>query len=67
MLVLTRKIGESLMIGEGVTVTLLGMKGRQARIGVQAPADVSVDREEIFHKKNEERLSNDEEISEECG
>ena len=48
MLILTRKIGETVMIGEEVTVTVLGVKGNQVRLGINAPKDVSVHREEIF-------------------
>ncbi|WP_100550823.1 carbon storage regulator CsrA [Caedibacter taeniospiralis] len=48
MLILTRKIGETVMIGDEVTVTVLGVKGNQVRLGISAPKDVSVHREEIF-------------------
>ncbi len=48
MLILTRRVGETLMIGSDVTVTVLGVKGNQVRIGVGAPKDVAVHREEIF-------------------
>ena len=48
MLILTRRVGESLMIGDEVTVTVLGVKGNQVRLGVNAPRTVSVHREEIF-------------------
>ena len=54
MLILTRRIGETLMIGENVTVTVLGVKGNQVRIGVQAPVSVPVHREEIFDRINQE-------------
>lgn len=48
MLILTRKIGETVVIGEEVTVTVLGAKGNQVRLGINAPKDVAVHREEIF-------------------
>ncbi len=50
MLILTRRVGETLMIGDQVTVTVLGVKGNQVRIGVEAPRDVAVHREEIFDR-----------------
>ena len=53
MLILTRRVGESLMIGDDVTVTVLGVKGNQARIGVNAPKDVAVHREEIYSRIQE--------------
>lgn len=56
MLILTRRVGETVMIGEDVTVTVLGVKGNQVRIGVNAPRDVAVHREEIFERiKREEQ------------
>ena len=55
MLILTRRMGETLMIGEDVTVTVLGVKGNQVRLGVNAPRNVAVHREEIFARiKNED-------------
>jgi len=56
MLILTRRVGETIMIGNDVTVTVLGVKGNQVRVGVNAPRDVAVHREEIFERiKHEEQ------------
>ena len=55
MLILTRQIGETLMIGDHITVTVLGIKGSQARLGVKAPLDVAVHREEIYEKIQKEK------------
>jgi len=54
MLILTRRVGESLMVGDEITVTVLGVKGNQVRIGVNAPKDVAVHREEIYNRIQED-------------
>jgi len=59
MLILTRRVGETLMIGDSVTVTVLGVKGNQVRVGVNAPKDVSVHREEIYMRIQAEKGSED--------
>ena len=55
MLILTRRVGETLNIGDDVTVTVLNVKGNQVRIGVNAPKDVTVHREEIYEKVQQEK------------
>lgn len=55
MLILTRRVGESILIGDDVTITVLGVKGNQVRIGIAAPKDMAVHREEIHEKIRQEK------------
>ncbi|MFZ9905322.1 MAG: carbon storage regulator CsrA [Steroidobacteraceae bacterium] len=59
MLILTRRVGETVMIGEEVSVTVLGVKGNQVRVGINAPKNVAVHREEIFDRIKSEDGSSD--------
>jgi len=62
MLILTRRVGETLVVGDDVTVTVLGVKGNQVRLGVNAPKDVSVHREEIYQRIQNEKKSAEDSI-----
>ena len=58
MLILTRRVGEAIIIGDNINITVLGIKGGQARLGISAPKEVSVHREEIYERILEERAVN---------
>jgi len=57
MLILTRRVGETVMIGDDVTITVLGVKGNQVRVGINAPKSVAVQREEIYERIKREQQS----------
>ena len=59
MLILTRRIGETLVVGDNVKLTILGVRGHQVRIGIDAPKDVAVHREEIYQRILEEKKSSE--------
>jgi carbon storage regulator len=64
MLILTRRVGETVMIGNDVTVTVLGVKGNQVRVGINAPKTVAVHREEIYERIKREQEGNTDNSSE---
>jgi carbon storage regulator len=61
MLILTRRVGETVMIGDDVTITVLGVKGNQVRVGINAPKSVAVHREEIYERIKREQQSDGQE------
>lgn len=67
MLILTRRIGETLIIGDDVNITVLGVKGNQVRLGINAPKDVSVHREEIYLRIQQEKQGTEIETDEDVG
>ena len=60
MLILTRRVGETVMIGDDVTITVLGVKGNQVRVGINAPKHVAVHREEIYERIKREQQPDEE-------
>ena len=67
MLILTRRVGETVVIGDEVTVTVLGVKGNQVRLGVNAPREVAVHREEIFERIKRERSNGEDTVAKVAG
>lgn len=63
MLILTRRVGETLIIGDDIIITVLGIKGHQVRLGINAPKSLSVHREEIWQRIQQERKQNEEDVN----
>lgn len=59
MLILTRRVGETLIVGDDVVITVLGVKGNQVRIGINAPKEISIHRQEIYDRIHQNQESND--------
>ncbi len=59
MLILTRRVGESVIISDDITITVLGVRGNQVRLGINAPKDITVHREEIYKRIRQEQGKND--------
>jgi len=57
MLILTRRVGEKILIGDNVSIAVLDVRGNQVRIGIDAPSEVSVHREEIYHRIQQEKIA----------
>ena len=67
MLILTRRVGETVMIGDEVTITVLGVKGNQVRVGINAPKDIAVHRKEVYERiKHEQQGCNGDSRCESC-